>query len=381
MVLAQNLAELDVPDIRSIFQRIASSGGAVEVLCFQKVKFNADAMRLLIDQLSKCPKVRSLSIANSAITQAKVFEDEVVRQINENTQLISVTLNNVNLQDRTCSALTTIVQEVSQIRRLELPNNQITSEGAKYIASMLADSGIVHLNVRNNYLQAAGGELIAKVLASEPHCLKTLDLGNNRVGEMCATYLAKAMSTWRVLEAVHLDGSNITQKACEQLVAHIPNSSLTSLALGFNGLTDDSLDLFTKMLEEHSETLKLKRLYLHSNQFSSDGIIRFANVLKKYHRLETLDLRVNSRIDDSCFPALRDAVMCHPSMRKLDLRGCGMTGGMIKELEEYVRRLRCFHSEILVSMRAAQKFSRLGYRSHFSKIPIELLRLLSVTLG
>lgn len=380
-LLPPNAARLNEPDINSIFQRIASSRNAVENLSFDRVKFTTESMRLLIGKLGTCPKVRILSIANSAITKAEVFEAEVVRQINEKTQLVSVTLNNVNLLDRTCSALTTIVQESSQIHRLELPNNRITSEGAKYIASMLADSGIVHLNVRNNNLLAAGGELIGQVLASEPHCLKTLDIGSNQVGERCVAYLAEAMSKWRVLEAVHLDGSNVTMNGCEQLVAHIPNSSLTSLALGFNRLGDDSLDLFTQMLEEHSETLKLKRLYLHSNQFSSDGIIRFARALKGYHRLETLDLRTNVRINDSCFTALQEAVKCHPSMRKLNLGGCGMTGSKIKELEEYVRRLRCFHSEILVSMRAARQISRLGHRSQFSKLPIELLQQLSVTLG
>ncbi|CAF4190867.1 unnamed protein product, partial [Adineta steineri] len=122
---------------------------------------------------------------------------------------------------------------------LYLPNNRIASQGVSILARALHDNtSLERLDIFSNCVGDVGVASLAQVLAENNSTLKSLKLGWNRITDKGVGYLAEMLKKNRTLIELSLPWNRISDKGVKQLADALTkhNTTLKKLSLDLNDL-------------------------------------------------------------------------------------------------------------------------------------------------
>ncbi|KAK6478978.1 leucine-rich repeat-containing protein 74A, partial [Huso huso] len=178
-----------------------------------------------------------------------------------------------------------------KITNLELEDNHILAEGAKYLMDMLkGNCSIQDLNMSNNHLQSAGAEHVSKMLLDNVS-LRSIKLSGNEFTEHDAKSFADVLSSNYRVKELDLSHNEFCEKGGEHLGQMLANNEgLHVLNLSWNHLRMKGAVALSAGLKVN---LTIKSLDLSWNGFGNEGVLALGEALKFNSTLLYLDLSSN----------------------------------------------------------------------------------------
>jgi Ran GTPase-activating protein (RanGAP) involved in mRNA processing and transport len=167
-----------------------------------------------------------------------------------------------------------------QCRKLRLENNDITAKGIRILAEALyGNITLVELHLSNNCISDMGVHALAQVLSINNSTLKCLEIHSNNITDEGAEYLAEMLKTNKTLSLLGLNSNQISDWGVHLLTSAITcyNETIQRLYLASNTLiTDISLDNFVEMLTYNRS---LQALSLNDCSLSTDAVKKLKQVV------------------------------------------------------------------------------------------------------
>ncbi|XP_036380722.1 NACHT, LRR and PYD domains-containing protein 12-like [Megalops cyprinoides] len=225
-------------------------------------------------------------------------------------------LDGCNLSLECCEVLASAISSgPSDLRELDLSNNDLRNTGVKLLSAGLGNSycklQALRLDGCNISLECC--EVLASAISSEPTDLRELDLSNNDLGNAGVKLLSAGLGTPQCrLKVLRLAGCGITCDCCGNLAstALSISSNLRELDLSDNDLQDAGVKLLSPALgNPHCE---LEKLSLSLCGVRDDGCWHLTSALRSNpSHLRELDLSYN--YPDESALALLSTVQADPS--------------------------------------------------------------------
>ncbi|KAM9466393.1 leucine-rich repeat-containing protein 74A [Clarias gariepinus] len=199
---------------------------------------------------------------------------------------------------------------------LELADNFLLAEGARYLMQMLkANFTIQNLDLSDNHLQSEGAEYISKTLLDNV-TIKTIKLSGNEFSEDDAKWFAEAFTTNYRVKVLDLSHNKFCGRAGEYLGQMLANNEgVEVLNLSWNHLRMKGAVAFCAGLKVN---VTLKHLDLSWNGFGNEGALALGEALKFNNTLVYLDLSYN-RISDEGVGMLCRGLEANDTLRTLKL--------------------------------------------------------------
>lgn len=239
----------------------------------------------------------STTIGNSGFRQVASFLCDV------SCNLEQVQVTNSRISDDGMLAFLEITAKNSflGVKILGLRGNQITSEGAKYLACVLFNDWcqLEELYLGNNLIGDLGVEHLSEALCDGKSKIQTLDLSSNGITHNGVFFLCKALSSpVGNIRRLYLQNNRILdfglQDLCESLSSGTCN--LRVLFASSNSITDDGIAFVEKALAHKS--CGLQELYLGYNQVTDKGVKSLLQALPNHQfNLKVLSLANNPITD------------------------------------------------------------------------------------
>ncbi|KAK8842752.1 hypothetical protein M9Y10_025616 [Tritrichomonas musculus] len=266
-----------------------------------------------------------------------------------NPKLDHLEIVNNNIQDVSLKYLSEVLKKLPQTRspiNLSLRSNRFTYKGAEYLASALeANAPVCWLDLRYNpTISDRGVEALALALTNntmltgldvikcgcneygaaalsdsliENHTLRTLliqdELSLQAIHSLSILFSDPSCS----LQALYLWHCSLNAQLLEVLCRHIKgNTSLTTLALSYNKIDDNSSIFLADMILRNKS---LTKLHLGANLFTPTAAGYFGVALSKNNTLQFLDLSRNNLSSYGVWP-IAISLMNNTVLRTIDLR-------------------------------------------------------------
>ena len=226
---------------------------------------------------------------------------------------------------------------------LNIPQNNITDEGAKHLAEALNHCKLNSLDLSVNNITDEGAKHLAEALK---HCncqLKSLDLSECNITDEGAKHLAEALNHGNCkLNSLDLSNCNITDEGAKHLAEALKhcNCQLKSLDLSGCNITDEGAKHLAEALNHGN--CKLNSLDLSLCNITDEGAKHLAEALKHCNcKLNSLDL-YNCNITDEGAKHLAEALNHgNCKLNSLDLSHCNITDEGAKHLAEALNHGNC----------------------------------------
>lgn len=169
-----------------------------------------------------------------------------------------------------------------------------------------------------------------------------LDLTGNEITREGAIYLAKALSDNSTLTELILYNNRLGDKGVRLLAFElsINNHTLKKLNLGFNDLTDDGAQHLAQMLKTNRT---LTHIWLQENHIGDQGTQSLAAVLARQNwTLQCLALFSNKSLGDTSVTALIEMLRLNQSLQELNIDHCGITETGEGKLQEMIKSKKDF---------------------------------------
>ncbi|XP_073699640.1 NACHT, LRR and PYD domains-containing protein 3-like [Garra rufa] len=228
-------------------------------------------------------------------------------------------------------------------KRALLNDCDLTDKSCLALATVLgSDTNLKELNMNNNNLQDSGVKLLCTGLKNIQCKLEILRLSNCHISEESYKALASALrSNPSHLIELDLTGNDHGQSGVEQLsdLLQDPNCQLKTLRfLGPDA--DEACQYVTRVVGKHP--LFLRELNLSGHKLGDRRVNQIAALLQDKHcQLNTLILCICSITEEQCF-ILTSALKSNPShLRELDLSGNELEDTGVNHLCEVLRDSHC----------------------------------------
>ncbi|XP_052009960.1 leucine-rich repeat-containing protein 74A [Xyrauchen texanus] len=259
---------------------------------------------------------KDMSTAELYLQACKLCGVVPVRYFIRNLGCETMNLNHHGLGPLGGKALAIALVTDMHTATLELADNCLLAEGAKYLMQMLkANFTIQNLDLSNNNLQSAGAESVAKMLL-ENISIKSLKLSGNKFTEDDAKWFADVLaSNYRVKE-LDLSHNQFCGRGGEHLGQMIANNDgLEVLDLSWNHLRMKGAVAFCAGLKVNTT---LKHLDLSWNGFGNEGALALGEALKFNNTLVYMYLN-NNRITDEGVSMFCKGLEFNDTLRVLQL--------------------------------------------------------------
>ncbi|XP_048031651.1 NLR family CARD domain-containing protein 3-like isoform X5 [Megalobrama amblycephala] len=206
-------------------------------------------------------------------------------------------LNDCDLTDKSCSALAPVLRSDSNLRELNMNNNNLQDSGVKLLCTGLKNIKCKLEILRLSYccMTDEGCSALTAALKSNPSHLRELDLSRNKSGNSGVKNLSDLlMNPQFKLEKLHLNRCSITEKQCLILTSALKSnpSHLRELNLSVNKLGDSGVKNLSDLLM--NPQFKLEKLHLqHCGITDVSSLTQYLTKSKALQFLKELDLRDN----------------------------------------------------------------------------------------
>ena len=232
----------------------------------------------------------------------------------------------------------------SQLSWLNLTNNQLTAEGAKYLAEAINNNCQLRtLDLSVNNISHIGAQHLAKAINNNNCQLRTLNLTRNNISHIGVQHLAEAIKNNNncQLRTLNLVENNISYIGAQHMAEAINNNNcqLHTLHLSLNNISHIGVKHLAKALS--NENCQLHTLDLSSNSISHLGAQHLAKAINNNNncQLHTLDLSLNN-ISDTGAQHLADAIN-NSQLHTLDLKINNISHIGAQHLAEAINNNNC----------------------------------------
>uniref|UniRef100_A0A8C1QU81 NACHT domain-containing protein n=1 Tax=Cyprinus carpio TaxID=7962 RepID=A0A8C1QU81_CYPCA len=268
----------------------------------------------------------------------------VATVLGSDTNLKELNMNNNNLQDPGVKLLCTGLENLKcELEILRLSDCGITEEGYKALASALRSnpSHLIELDLTGNDPGQSGVKELSDVL-QDPNCqLKTLRFLSPDAEEACQYVTGIVGKNPLLLRELNLSENELGDTRVNQITALMQDKhcQLNTLQLRGCGLTEESCSAFATFLRSNSS---LKELDMSNNNLQDSGVKKLWNGLEDTNcTLEKLGLS-DCSITEEGYKALASALRSNPShLIELDLTGNDPGQSGVKELNDLLQDPNC----------------------------------------
>ncbi|XP_050950703.1 NACHT, LRR and PYD domains-containing protein 3 [Labeo rohita] len=281
-------------------------------------------------------------------------------------------LNDCDLTDRSCSALATILGSDTNLKELNINNNNLRDSGVKLLCIGLENvkCELEILRLSNCSLTEDGYKDLASALRSNPSHLIELDLTGNDPGqsgvkelndllqdpncqlkklrflspdaeEACQYVTGVVGINLLLLRELNLSGHELVDTRVNQIAALLQDKhcQLNTLQLRDCGLTEESCSALSTVLTSNNS---LKELDISNNNLQDSGVKKLQNGLENTNcTLEKLRLS-DCSITEEGYKALASALRSNPShLIELDLKENDPGQSGVKELNDLLQDPHC----------------------------------------
>ncbi|KAK3563798.1 hypothetical protein QTP86_034516 [Hemibagrus guttatus] len=257
-----------------------------------------------------------MSTAEVYLQACKLLGVVPVRYFLRNLGCATINLNHHGLGPLGGKALAIALVTDTHTTKLELADNFLLAEGARYLVQMLkANFTIQNLDLSDNHLKSAGAEHITRMLVDNVS-IKSLRLSGNEFSEDDAKWFAEAFTTNYRVKELDLSHNKFCGRAGEYLGQMLANNEgVEVLNLSWNHLRMKGAVAFCAGLKVN---VTLKHLDLSWNGFGNEGALALGEALKFNNTLVYLDLS-NNRISDEGVEMLCRGLETNDTLRTLKL--------------------------------------------------------------
>ncbi|XP_056121680.1 NACHT, LRR and PYD domains-containing protein 12-like isoform X3 [Rhinichthys klamathensis goyatoka] len=243
--------------------------------------------------------------------------------LGSDTNLKELNMNNNNLQDSGVKLISTGLKNIKcKLEILRLSNCSVTEEGYKALASALRSnpSHLIELNLTGNDPGQSGVKQLNDLL-QDPDCqLKTLRFLSPAAEEACQ-YVTRVVGENPLLQRkLNLSGHKLGDTRVNQIAALLQDKhcQLNTLTLNRCSITEKQSLILTSALKLNPS--HLRELSLSRNNLGNTGVKHLCDVLKDSHcKLERLRLSCCDMTDEGCSD-VTSALKSNPShLRELNL--------------------------------------------------------------
>ncbi|TDG98735.1 hypothetical protein EPR50_G00203730 [Perca flavescens] len=283
---------------------------------------------------------KEMSISEVYLQACKLVGVVPVSYFIRNLDSTIISLSHHGLGPLGCKALSIALVTDMHINTLELADNHIQAEGAKYLVEMLrANFTLQHLDLSNNHLQSAGAEYVAKVLldnislksmklSANNEGLEVLDLSWNHLRMKGAVAICAGLKVNIMLKHLDLSWNGFGNEGALAMGEALKfNNTLVHLNLNNNRLTNEGVGMLCRGLE-FNDTLRV--LLLAYNSLTVEGALALVNVVKNTPRtaLEEINICQNVLVNETFVHLLERTCQEHPG---LDVQFGGVGGFIAKK--------------------------------------------------
>lgn len=159
-------------------------------------------------------------------------------------------LSACNLTVNCCETLSSVVS-TSQIRELDLSNNDLTDAGIGMLCSGIKLSKVDTLRLKSCGLSERGTEALSSVLGSKSCQLRELDASDNDFEDRGVLRLSGGLhSPHCKLQVLNLALCRVTERGCTFLASALNSSRLRELDLSYNHPGHSGLQLLSTLLDD-----------------------------------------------------------------------------------------------------------------------------------
>uniref|UniRef100_A0A8C1C7E3 NACHT domain-containing protein n=1 Tax=Cyprinus carpio carpio TaxID=630221 RepID=A0A8C1C7E3_CYPCA len=221
-------------------------------------------------------------------------------------------LNDCGLTDKSCPALATVLGSDTNLKELNMNNNNLQDSGVELLCTGLKNINckLEILSLKNNCITEGGCHVLAAALNSNPSNLTELDLSENKLGNPGMKIILTLFENVQCrLEKLKLNCISITDEGC------------AALASAFNS--------------------NLRELDLSRNQIGDSGVTEISSLLRNSQTLQILRLS-DCSISEEGYKALSSALRSNPShLIELDLTGNDPGPSGVKQLSDLLQDPNC----------------------------------------
>ncbi|ROL45396.1 NLR family CARD domain-containing protein 3 [Anabarilius grahami] len=265
--------------------------------------------------------------------------------LGSDTNLKELNMNNNNLQDSGVKLFCTGLKNLKcKLEILRLSNCSVTEEGYKALAAALRSnpSHLIELDLTGNVPGQSGVKELSDLLQN-PNCqLKTLRFLSAAADEACQYVERVVGKNPLLLRELNLSEHVLGDTRVNQIAALLQDKHcrLNTLTLRGCSITEKQCVILTSALK--SNPLHLRELNLSWNIIGNSGVKHLCDVLKDSHcKLERLRLS-NCSVKEEGYKALASALRSNPShLIELDLTGNDPGESGVKELNDLLKDPNC----------------------------------------
>ncbi|XP_062871424.1 NACHT, LRR and PYD domains-containing protein 12-like [Trichomycterus rosablanca] len=201
-----------------------------------------------------------------------------------NCKLETLKLCVCNLTERSCEALSSVLSSNSNLRELNLTENDLQDSGVELLSAGLKDPNckLETLNVALCNLMKKSCAVLSEVLDSNVSSLKELDLSDNQLQDSGVKLLSAGLQNPHCkLELLRLIKCHMTDEGCAALVSALtsnPSSRLRELYLSYNDLGGSVVKLLSGLLNH--QNCKLEKLEVSNCRIPGEDCAALVSALR-----------------------------------------------------------------------------------------------------
>ncbi|XP_073699681.1 uncharacterized protein [Garra rufa] len=300
----------------------------LEILRLSNCSITEDGYKALASALkSNSLHLIELDLSGNDPGQAGVEQLTEVLQ-NGCCKLKILRLNNCNLTDKSCSALATVLESETNLKELNMDNNNLQNSGVIHLCTGLKNMKckLEILRLRKCDLTEKSCSDLASVLSSDSSSLKDLDLSNNNLHDSGVKLLSDGLKENCNLEKLRFSYCGITKEGYKALASALGsnNSHLIELDLTGNDPGHSGVKVLNDLLQDGQ--CKLQTIRFLKCPGAQKACEYLTNVLGKSPLLlKDLDLSgdiLGALEGENLSALLMDS---HSKVEKINVNNCELT--------------------------------------------------------
>nr|XP_061796626.1 NACHT, LRR and PYD domains-containing protein 3-like [Nerophis lumbriciformis] len=324
-----DLCQNDLSDegVEILSKELASPNCTLEELTLRECGLDKGSCHLLASVLSSPSNMKHLDLSQNDLSDegVEILSKELA---SPNCKLESLDLWNCKLGKGSCHPLASVLSSPSNLKSLSLSLNNLSDEGVEILSKGLASPHctLESLRLWNCNLDKGSCDLLASVLSS-PSNLKRLDLRGNNLSDEGVEILSKGLASPNcTLEKLILMECDLDKGSCHLLASVLSSpSNMKHLDLYDNGLSDEGVEILSKGLA--SPNCTLESLDLSYCDLGKASCHPLASVLSSPSNLRDLDLSLNNLSAEGVEILSKGLASPNCTLEKLTLHGCDLKKG------------------------------------------------------